>query len=75
MTEVKWRVCSDPRKLLDYHRMKKDPRGLRLLAAACVRQVTPVDASPLIGQVIDVVERYADGRQREPSSLPLGRPR
>ena len=50
-----------PAQPADYHRMKKDPRRLRLLAAACVRQVIPVDAFPLIGQVIDVIERYVDG--------------
>lgn len=60
MTEVQWRVCSDPRKLLDYHRMKKDPRRLRLLAAACVRLALPAD--PWIVGIIDVVERFADGQ-------------
>jgi len=60
MTEDQWRVCSDPRKLLDYHRMKKDPRRLRLLAAACVRLALPAD--PWIVGIIDVVERFADGQ-------------
>jgi hypothetical protein len=61
MTEAQWLACKDPRKLLDYHRMKTDRRRLRLLAAACVRHAVTGDASPVVNEVIDVVERYADG--------------
>ncbi len=61
MTEAEWRACRDPRQMLDYHRMKEDPRRLRLLAAACVRRIVPADAAPLAFEVLDVVERYADG--------------
>jgi hypothetical protein len=64
MTEVEWATCRDPRRMLDYHRMKKYPRRFRLLASACVRQVVPADAPPLVGQVIGVVEEYADGAAR-----------
>jgi hypothetical protein len=46
--------------MLDYHWMKKDPRRLRLLAAACVRLALPAD--PWIVEIIDVVERFADGQ-------------
>ena len=59
MTEDEWRGCSDPKKILDYHRMKKDPRRLRLLASACVRLALPLD--PWMAGIVDVVERYADG--------------
>lgn len=59
MTEDKWRVCSDPRKMLDYHRMKTDKRRLRLLACACVRLALPAD--PWMAGIIDVVEKNADG--------------
>src|SRR5688500_14724375 len=58
MTEAEWADCQDPRRMLDYHRMKKDPRRLRLLAAECVRRVLPADAEELFGQVLEVVERY-----------------
>jgi hypothetical protein len=61
MTEAEWRACRDPRQMLDYHRMKKDPRRLRLLAAACARRIVPADAAPLAFEVLEVVERYADG--------------
>ena len=61
MTEKEWLACEDPRWMLDYHRMKKNPRRLRLLAAACVRRVVPDDAVPVCGPVIDAAERYADG--------------
>ncbi|HEY1191218.1 MAG TPA: hypothetical protein VGE74_26525 [Gemmata sp.] len=59
MTEDKWRVCSNPQEILDYHRVKKDPRRLRLLAVACVRFALPAD--PWAAGIIDVIERYADG--------------
>lgn len=61
MTEAEWASCRDPRQMLDYHRMKKHPRRYRLLAAACVRQAIPADAPQVVGEVLDVVERYADG--------------
>ncbi len=61
MTEKEWLVCSDPDELIDYHKMKKDPRRFRLLACSCVRQVVPDDAPPEILQMIEVIERYADG--------------
>ncbi len=61
MTEAEWMACAEPRLLLDYHRMKKAPRRLRLLAAACVRLTVTADAPALASQVIDVVERHADG--------------
>jgi hypothetical protein len=59
MTEAQWAACRDPRRMLDYHRMKKDPRRLRLLAVACVRLALPPD--PWAEAVLDAVERYADG--------------
>lgn len=59
MTEDKWRVCVDPRAIHDYHRMKKDPRRLRLLTVACLRLALPPD--PLVTQILGVAESYADG--------------
>lgn len=60
MTEDEWRVCTDPREMLDYHRMKTDARRLRLLACACVRLALPAD--PWAEGIVDVVERFADGQ-------------
>jgi hypothetical protein len=62
MTEAEWLACEDPRLMLDYHRMKKAPRRLRLLATACVRRVVPADAAPVCNPVIDAAERYAAGQ-------------
>jgi len=59
MTEAEWTTCRNPDEMLDYHKMKKAPRRLRLLAAACVRRV--VTGLPEAGELVDVVERYADG--------------
>lgn len=65
MTEKQWEACRDPDELLDYHSMKRDPRRLRLLAAACARRLWLAVGEHLRGpafqQLIDVVERYADG--------------
>ncbi|QDU23087.1 hypothetical protein [Urbifossiella limnaea] len=61
MTEAEWAACHDPRQLLDYHRMKRDPRRLRLLAVACARLIPPTALPPQLGPVIDVAERFADG--------------
>src|SRR5262249_44543784 len=61
MTEKEWATCRSPWRMLDYHRMKKHPRRLRLLAVACARRAIPTDAPPLTGDALDVVERYADG--------------
>jgi hypothetical protein len=61
MTEAEWAACDDPRELLDYHRMKRDPRRLRLLAVACARLIPPHAFPTQLGSVIDVAERYADG--------------
>ena len=59
MDEADWAGCRDPRRMLDYHRMKAHPRRLRLLAAACARRVAP--PGPLAEQVLVAAERYADG--------------
>jgi len=61
MTEAEWAACRDPRELFDYHRMKRDPRRLRLLAVACARLIPPTSLPPQLGSVIDVAERFADG--------------
>jgi len=61
MTEAQWAACKNPDQLLDYHRMKKDPRRLRLLAAGCVRLLVTPNTSALAEEILDVVERYADG--------------
>jgi hypothetical protein len=62
MTEAEWAASREPRQLLDYHRMKREPRRLRLLAAACVRSVVPADAPAVVAEALETVERYADGR-------------
>ena len=62
MTEEKWATCRDPRQILDYHTMKKDPRRLRLLAAACVRRAVPEGSPSLFEQVIGTAEAYAESK-------------
>jgi hypothetical protein len=65
VTAGEWDRATDPDELLDYHTMKRDPRRLRLLAAACARRMWQHIGAhlrdPAFRQAIEVVERYADG--------------
>src|SRR6187200_2650717 len=61
MTESEWLRCTNPDEMIDYHRMKKAPRRLRLLAAACARLAATADAPALVGRVTEAVEGFADG--------------
>jgi hypothetical protein len=61
MNEAKWAACKNPDQLLDYHRMKSEPRRLRLLAVGCVRLLVTPNTPALAEEILDVVERYADG--------------
>jgi hypothetical protein len=61
MTEAEWAACRNPDRLLDYHRVKSDHRRVRLLVAGCVRLAARPDDPPLVAEVLDAVERYADG--------------
>jgi hypothetical protein len=65
MTAEEWDRATDPDDLLDYHTMKRDPRRLRLLAAACARRVWQHVGehlhNPAFRQAVEVAERYADG--------------
>ncbi|MFO0797835.1 MAG: hypothetical protein U0804_10175 [Gemmataceae bacterium] len=69
MTEAEWAACDDPRALLDYHRMTRDPRRFRLLAVACARLIPPHAFPAGLAPILDVAERYADGRADRPEFL------
>jgi hypothetical protein len=74
MTESKWASGKKPDALLDYHAMKKEPRKLRLLAAGCVRLLVTPETPALAGEILDVVERYADGAATRDEFLGCGSP-
>jgi hypothetical protein len=61
MTEAQWAACRNPDRLLDYHTIKSDHRRVRLLVAGCVRLAAAADDPPLVAEVLDAVERYANG--------------
>jgi hypothetical protein len=62
MTEAEWLACDDPEPLLLFLRERADDRKLRLYAAACCRCVGHLLPDPSSRRVVDVLERYADGR-------------
>lgn len=61
-TEAEWRAYRDPRDLLHKLGDQVNPRKLRLFACACCRQMPEVQAHVRYQQVVEVVERYADGQ-------------
>ena len=61
MTEAEWRACRNPDRLLDYHAIKSEHRQVRLLVAGCVRLSASPNDPPLVAEVLDAIERFADG--------------
>jgi hypothetical protein len=71
MTEARWLAHTDPVPMLNYARGRVSDRKLRLFAVACCRRVAH-RSSPAVARVIDVNERFADGRA---TARELGRAR
>ncbi len=68
MTEAEWLAGTDPRRMLDYlevyHRVARTRTGrrkLRLLACACCRRLWRLHGDQTGKQVVETVERFADG--------------
>ena len=68
MTEQEWLAHTEPRRMLDYlevyHRVartRKGRRKLRLFACACCRRLWHLPGNRFGKQVIEVLERFADG--------------
>jgi hypothetical protein len=78
MTEAEWVKCRDPDELLDYHSMKREQRRLRLLAVACARRMWLSVGEHLqdevFTQLLDVVERYADGTADRAEFIAIRKP-
>ena len=62
MTEWDWLVCTEAKKMLAFLRGQASERKLRLFACACSRRQLCGQLNPPIAAVVDVAERFADGR-------------
>src|SRR5260370_13288911 len=62
MTEGEWLECTDPAPMLESLRGKASDRKLRLFACACCRRVWDLLPEMIIRQLVDVAERYVDGK-------------
>lgn len=62
MTEAEWVACTDPQKMLEFLRDKASERKLRLFAVACCRRIGPYLEEKRSRWVVEISERYADGR-------------
>ncbi|MCI0463228.1 MAG: hypothetical protein L0Z62_40290 [Gemmataceae bacterium] len=61
MTEAEWLACSNPAPMLALLRGKLSDRKLRLFGAACCRRVEHLQDGHRCGNLIEVIERHADG--------------
>ena len=62
MTEEEWLECTDPQKMLELFAGKTSERKLRLFACACCRRIESNLREKRSRWIIEVSERYADGR-------------
>jgi hypothetical protein len=65
MTEADWLGCADPVAMLDWLCGRTSERKLRLLAVACCRRVGHLFTDDRSRAIVDLIERYADGRTNE----------
>jgi len=61
MTEQEWLKCTNPHKMLKFLKGKVSDRKLRLFGCACCRRAWNFITDQTIRNVVDCVERFADG--------------
>jgi len=65
MTEAEWLACDDPIPLLRHLRPKTGARKRRLYLCGGCRRIGDLFFDPKALDLVDVAERYADGRAGE----------
>ena len=73
MTEAEWLGSDRARPMLRFLRGRMADRKLRLFACACWRSWPPIREYPSALEVLDLVERYADGLIPRPAHVPKPR--
>ncbi|WP_238602601.1 hypothetical protein [Fimbriiglobus ruber] len=61
MTESEWLAATDPKRMLEFNRVRASARKLRLLACACCREVWHLLEDKQSRRVVAIVEKCADG--------------
>src|SRR5690348_14620391 len=62
MTEHDWLTSSDLDEMLDFAQGRVSERKLRLFACACCRRIWPLLEDPRSRAMVELAERFADGR-------------
>jgi hypothetical protein len=62
VTEAEWLACTDPGPVLELVGGRASDRKLRLFACACLRRIWHLVEDPRGRAVVEVAERFADGR-------------
>jgi hypothetical protein len=61
MTEQEWRVCADPKEMLEFLGRKASERLLRLFGCACCRRIWHLITDKQRRNALEAAEGYADG--------------
>jgi hypothetical protein len=73
MDEGGWLVCDEPQTMLEFLRGKARGRKLRLFAGACCRRIWHLLAEGPGRRVVEMAERFADGRTTHEELLSAAR--
>lgn len=69
MTEEEWLTSADPDALLDFLGKGPSERKRRLFACACCRRIWPLIPDERARRLVELSERYADGKVERPALL------